>query len=101
MAMKYRPGLHRRLQPSRHLLPIYQIPDGFQIGSPAIPVVDIVGMFPDIDCQQRLQSLSHRIVGILCLHYGQIPFLVFAQPCPSGPENGGCSLDEFGLEICH
>ena len=52
------------LQPVGHLLPVDQIPPVLhELGAP-VTVIDIIGVFPNVDRQQRFQSPRHRVAGI-------------------------------------
>ena len=49
-------------------VPVNQIPECFDVFSPGISVIDVIGMFQDIACQQRCLSFyqwSARIAGSL------------------------------------
>src|SRR5262249_58272990 len=52
-----------------HVLPIDQmIHEGLEIVGPAIAVVDVVGMLPDVAAEDRLASVHQRVLAIGGLH---------------------------------
>ena len=56
-------------------------------------------MFPDIDCQNRFQTVGERIGGVSSLSYEESAFIVGRYPYPAGSEEGSAGLLDLGLEI--
>ena len=58
-------------------LPVNDIPDSVEIFRPRIAIVDVVGMLPDIDGQQRHIPVTDyrriRVVGIDSSPLGPVP----------------------------
>ena len=65
----------------------------------AVLVIQIVGVFPHIEGQQRTKPLLHRVgrVGLLCDH--QLAVSVGGEPHPTGAEQRGTRLHERLLEL--
>lgn len=75
-----------------------QVPEVFQELGPPVPVVDVVGMFPHVDGQQRRQSVAQRIARIGHRPDRQLPVPVFDKPCPARAEQRGGGRRELLFE---
>lgn len=74
------------LQPVGHLLPVDQIPPVLhELGAP-VTVIDIIGVFPNVDRQQRFQSPRHRVAGVGFRHDHQLAVGLLCEPCPARTE---------------
>ena len=62
----------------------------------AVLVVEVVGVFPHIESQKRLERAAERIAGVCLLGNLQVPFLVGGKPYPAGAEESGALF----LELC-
>src|ERR1700719_3662580 len=68
------------------VVPIHEIVDkSLEIVGPAIPVIDVIGVLPDIDRQNRRCPLEQRIFGISRLRDGNLAILDH-KPSPAGTE---------------
>jgi hypothetical protein len=65
-----------------HKLPINEVPECVEVFSSSIPVVDVIGMLPDINCQQRLETTGEGVARIAGVHDRQIGALL-GQPGPA------------------
>ena len=52
----------------------------------AVLVVEVVGVFPHIESQKRLERAAERIAGICLLGNLQVSFFVGGKPYPAGTE---------------
>jgi hypothetical protein len=73
-------------------VPVDLAPDGFEVLRARVAVVDVVGVLPDVDGQQRGLALGDRGAGV-----GGVDDLDAAvggldQPGPAGAEVGGGGL---------
>ena len=65
----------------------------------AVLVVEIVSVFPDVECQDRSESVGHGIGCIGCLGDVEFPFHVARQPYPARTEHFDSGFDKLLLEI--
>ena len=89
------------LQPVGHNLPVDDLPNGLHMVGATIEIVDVVGMFPHVDAQQRRLIIAQRIAGIALFANDQTAILLLSQPCPSRAkerESGLCELLFKGVE---
>lgn len=94
--------VHFRSQPLHSLcynVPVDKVPQLVQVVGTAVLVVDVVGMFPNVEAEQRLQPPTQRIAGIGLLGDVQFAFGIGGQPGPSRSEECRGSLVKFFLEI--
>lgn len=77
------------MEPLRHGLPVDDVPDGAEVFGLAVLVLQIVGVLPGINSQQRDQVASNRV--LVCTGYKRqsAAVLVFGQPGPSAALNTG------------
>ena len=81
-----------------HHLPIDNPPQRLQMRGAPILIVKVVGVLPDIEGQERFESLGD---GIACTGFlGDDEGAVGGggQPDPAGAEEGNAFGDEIGLE---
>src|SRR4051812_4638078 len=82
----------------RDLSPIHHIPPGLDVIGPAILVIEIIGVFPDIDAEQRGIALHQRAILVWCRSHFELSALVLDQPGPAAAETTGAGRGEFFLE---
>src|ERR1035437_6050986 len=83
----------------RDIVPIHEIVDeGLEIIGAAIAVVDVIGMLPDIDGQNRHRSLEQRIFGVPRLRHGYLAILDH-EPSPTGTELCRTALHQVLLDL--
>ena len=80
-------------------IPVHCIPKGFDILGPSIPVIDVVGVFPDVTGENSLLALRHRNPGITRLNNGNGTVLILDKPCPSGTKKSHSLLGKLVFEI--
>ncbi len=81
-----------------HLGPIHYIPPRRQVIRPAIVVLQVIRVFPDIVAEDRVQTLRQRIV--LVRSGGNREFATLPhQPSPAGAELLGRGVVERLLEV--
>ncbi len=78
--------------------PIHDLPKGVQLRSPPILIVEVIGVFPDIEGQQRFIAFGDRVVGIGFLRDHQSAVGLGREPGPAGAEKAGAFGFEFGFE---
>src|ERR1700736_613383 len=88
-----------RIVSFRDIVPIHEIVDkGLEIIGPAIAVIDVIGVLPDIDRQNRRCPLEQRIFGISRLRDGNLAFLDH-KPSPAGAKLCRAGLDQLLLDL--
>ena len=65
------------------------------MGCALVLVVQVVGVLPDVEGEDGLEAVGHRVIGVGILGNGQFSFLVGLQPYPAAAEQAHA----FGLEI--
>jgi hypothetical protein len=68
-----------------HEVPVDNSREVAQVGSAGIAVVDVVGVLPDIDGQQRVVSVGEGVAGVGGIEDGNLLSLL-GEPGPSRPE---------------
>ena len=68
------------------------------MGGAAVLVVEVVGVFPDVEGKEGLEALGDRVVraGLLGDDEGAVEGC--GEPDPAGAEEGDAFGDEVGLE---
>ena len=84
--------------PFLHDAPIDNPPEGFEVRGAAVLVVEVVGVFPDVEGQEGLEPMGGGVVGAGVLADGQGAIGIGLEPHPAGAEEGGAGGDEGGLE---
>ena len=69
-----------------------------ELGGAAVLVVEVVGVFPDVEGEQGPQAAGDGVAGIGFLGNLQGAVLVGGEPDPAAAEEGDAALFEFGLE---
>ena len=64
----------------------------------AVAVINIVGVLPDVEGQEGLEALAHRVAGIRLLGDHQFAFRVGGEPHPAAAEEACALRHEFLLE---
>ena len=68
------------------------------MGGAAVLIVEVVGVFPDVEGQEGLEPMRGGVVGAGVLADGQGTIGIGLEPHPAGAEDGGAGGDEGGLE---
>ena len=64
-------------------IPIYDIPQLLEICSASVAVVDVVGVFPYVEGQQRHEAVFKRILRIVALQDEKLAVVVARKPYPA------------------
>lgn len=65
----------------------------------AVLVIQVVGMFPYIEAQQRFQSGTPRVASVRFFGNVQFSLFVYRKPCPARAEQPCGGGIEFFLEV--
>src|SRR5882724_10070929 len=90
---------HRLLEVGRGLVPVHGVPPGLEVVGPAVLVLEIIGVLPDVDAEDRFGAERDR--RVLIGGRRQLDLLVFVhnQPRPAGAEARCAGGAESLLEI--
>ena len=81
-------------------LPVDGAPEGIDVRSTVVLVVNVVGVFPNIAGEDGLNLFGQRIAGVVGLHNLQLARVaVLDEPGPAGAEVTDGSLSELLLEL--
>ncbi len=69
-----------------------------ELGGAAVLVVEVVGVFPDVEGEQGPQAAGDGVAGIGFLGDLESPIFVGGEPDPAAAEEGDAAGFEFGLE---
>jgi len=85
-------------KPSLHHTPIHNPPQGIQVHGAEVLVVEVVGVFPDVEGQERGEAAGDGVGGAGFL--GDVEGAVGGggEPDPAGAEEGDAGGGEDGLE---
>ncbi len=91
--------LHRRVVHLGDVLPIDQmIHERLQVVRPAVAVIDVVGVLPDVAAEDRLAAVHQRVLAIGSLGDGDLAVLD-REPAPARSELGHAGLNEVFLHL--
>src|SRR5258708_20463177 len=77
------------------MIPVHYVPPGLQIVGTPILIEQVVGMFPDIDSDDRFLALHNRAILVSGGSDLKFPFINH-QPCPTAADSAGAGgLDLF------
>ena len=79
--------------------PVNNVPKAFKGVFAPVLIVEIIGVFPYVECQNRGESLGYGIAGVGFLGDEELSVIVPGKPYPSGPEKLHSGIDEFLFEI--
>src|SRR3974390_2754850 len=88
-----------RFEVLAHCIPVYDVPNCFQIFRPPILVLEVVRVFPNVDTQQRLQPVHYRTVLICRRSNFQTARFVNHQPGPAAAESARTSSLNLLFEL--
>src|SRR5215207_322619 len=90
----------RRLR--KHLLDVLPVHEVFderlEVVGPAVAVVDVVGVLPDIDAEDRLGAVDERVLAVRRLHDRE-PAILDGKPGPARAELRDARLNKVLLEL--
>src|SRR5690606_10891046 len=82
-----------------HEVPVHEVVEpGRDVVRPGVAEVDVVGVLPHVEGEQRLRTVLHRQVRVRGLHDLE-PRPRVDQPGPAGAELGGRGLRELVAEL--
>ncbi len=96
------PGLRREV--GRDHIPVHHVPERGDVIGPAVLIVEVIGVFPDIEAEDRLagaagDGFAHaRAVLVGGRADGERAIGLFHQPRPAGAETGEPGFGEGFLE---
>ena len=85
-------------KPLFHHSPINNPPKCLQVGCAPILVVEVVGVFPNVEGEEGSEAVGDRVIGAGVLADGQCAGRIRLEPDPAGSEEGGAFLHEVGFE---
>ena len=85
--------------PLTHRFPVYYAPEGIDVVGAFVLIIQVVGMLPNVEAQQRGQSCAYGIASVRFFGDVQLAVLINRQPCPARTEQSDCCRVEFLLEI--
>ena len=62
------------------------VPEAIDISWPFVAIIDVIGVFPNVDGQERFLAVFQRSVGIAEAEDFQLAFWIGGQPGPAGAE---------------
>src|SRR5205809_1154124 len=80
------------------LAPIYHVPPRLDVIRPAVLVIQVIGVLPNVDAEQGRVAIHERTVLIWCRSHFEFAALVLDQPGPTAPETFCPCVREFFLE---
>ena len=81
-----------------HHLPIHNLPQRLQVRGAAVLVVEVVGVFPDVEGEEGAEAVGDGIVGAGVLADGQGAGDIGLEPDPAGAEEAHTLGNEVFLE---
>ena len=87
-----------RPRASRHRPSSQILEESLEVVGTAVAIIDVVGMLPHIDAEDRLGAVHERVLAVRCLHDGDLAILD-GKPGPAGTELADAGLDEILLEL--
>src|SRR6185312_10083026 len=81
------------------VLPVHEVfQERLQIVGPAVAIVDVVGVLPDVAAEDRGGAVHQRILAVRRLGDFELAVL-HLEPAPAGAELGSAGRGEIGLEL--
>src|SRR5688572_11131791 len=85
--------------PRRDLVPVHDVPPSRHVIRTPILILEVVGVLPDVDAQDRRLTLHERRVLIGSPEDGQLSARILAEPPPPRSELTDGRRLELGLEL--
>ena len=79
--------------------PVDHVPPSRDVVGAAVLVVQVVGVLPHVDAEDRVEALHRRAVLVGQAHHLELPGVVGREPGPAGAELAGGGFGEGVLEI--
>ena len=80
-----------------HHPPIHNPPQGLEVRGAAVLVVEVVGVFPDVEGEEGAEAMGDGVVGAGVLADGQGAGGIGLEPDPAGAEEADALGDELFL----
>mmetsp|Transcript_29202 Transcript_29202/g.73464 ORF Transcript_29202/g.73464 Transcript_29202/m.73464 type:complete len:220 (+) Transcript_29202:47-706(+) len=91
--------IHRRLgQVLVGELPVDELPPGIDVRRTSILVIDVVGMLPHVNGEDRSLTRGQRVASIMGAYHLELTVGVLDEPCPARAKVSGSSSGELLLE---
>ena len=71
------------LQPFVYHIPVDDLPKSVQMVWATVLIINVIGVFPNIESQQRPQAFLHGIARVSFLSDNEFPFLINGEPHPA------------------
>ena len=79
--------------------PIHQLPPGLKIVCPAVLVLEVIGVLPDVESEQGSEAFGEGIACVGALGYEELAVVVLGEPYPSGAEEADAGVDKGAAEV--
>lgn len=79
--------------------PVHNVPECGYVFGAAVLVVQVVGMFPNVEAQQRDVSVAYGVVSVGLLYDDKGAVLLHGQPCPSRAKEVDGTALKLQLEV--
>lgn len=86
------------MQPAVYFIPVDDLPKAGDVGRAGVAVIDIIGVLPNVEGEQRLEALGDGVAGVAFLGDDEFAVRAEAEPDPAGAEEPGALGSEFLLE---
>src|SRR6266496_6289351 len=80
-------------------VPIHHVPPSFKVIGAAVLVLEIVGVLPDVDTEDRRVAIHQGTVLIWRRNNFELSILVFNQPRPAAAKTAHASSSKFLFEF--
>src|SRR5262245_20894491 len=87
--------LQRHLVAFAHLIPVDHVPPGLEVVGAAVLVVEVVGVLPDIDAEDRELALHERAILVGGAEDLEMP-AIDDEPAPAAAEALGAGVVDVG-----
>ena len=78
--------------------PVDDLPEGGEMGGAAVLVVEVVGVFPDVEGEEGVEAFGDGVVGAGFLGDDQSTVFLCGEPYPAAAEEARAFGFELGLE---
>ncbi len=79
-------------------MPVKNLPEVVKLGGTAVLVVEVVGVLPDVEGEERAEAFGDGVAGAGLLSDNEGAVGGGGEPDPAGAEEGGAFGFEFGKE---
>ena len=86
------------VEPGLYDVPVDDFPEGCDVLGTAVSVIDVVGVLPDVNGEERLEALNDGVAGVGLLGDDELAVGVSGKPGPAGAKEPGRLGGELLLE---